>query len=132
MAKRFDLEDLNPSVKFLFDDIDPDGGSVTLRVCSGAALDEIRAKTVKTRVEYKRGGRFEVTETDDKAMSQGIWDYSITDWDIEDAKGTPVPCTAANKAKLMSESPAFSKRISAFLSRLQEDLEADAEAVEKN
>lgn len=127
-----DTENLNPGQVFYFNEKDPEGGSVTLRVCSGAALDEIREKATKKRVEYKRGGRYEVVETDEKAVSEGIWDYSIVDWDLADAKGAAIPCTVGNKYMLMSESPAFSSRVAGFLEKLKESMESEAEAAEKN
>jgi len=130
---RFNLKDLNPGTVFLFNDDKPEEGSVTLRLCNGQALTDIRKQTVKKRYEYKRGARMEVEDFNDELHSELLWDYAIVDWSgVEDEKGKPIPCTRENKALLMRGSPVFSRLVGNYLDRLGEEEAAHAEAVEKN
>jgi hypothetical protein len=130
---RFNMQDLNPPTRFLFDESDPDGGWIEIRRCNGDALDSIREKTIKRRVEFRRGQRFEVTDVDDRLYSEMVWDYSITGWNgLEDENGVPIPCSKETKAALMRGSLKFSEMVSGFLDKL-DDAEAERkEEFEKN
>jgi hypothetical protein len=131
---KFNLKDLNPGAKFYFDENDPAKGSITLRALNMEALDAIRAKTTKRRVEYVHGRRHEVVEPDESIMRADLtWAYVIQDWEgIEDENGQPIPCTDENKAALMRGSLVFFRIVSDFLEQLDADMQAKVEAERKN
>jgi hypothetical protein len=130
---KFDMKDLNPGAKFYFDDKNPEAGSITLRALNMAALDDIRVKTTKRRVEYVQGQRHEVFDADEAKRADMTWAYVIQAWDgVEDEAGTPIPCTDENKATLMRGSLVFSRLVSGFLAKLDADMQAKAEAERKN
>lgn len=126
---KFNLSDLNPGTTF---DVG-DGASITLRLCNGAALDEIYRSTSTRREVWKRGNRTVETEVDEARRSEMIWDYSIVEWSgIEDEEGKPIPCTADNKATLMNGSLVFSRMVNGLLDQLIEQADEAARALEKN
>ena len=134
----FDLKNLNPGVKFFFDENDEKGSFVVLRTASAAALDNIRKQAVKVKPEYRnnpktnRLERIEVIEIDEALQSRLLWDYAIMEWSIMDAEGKTIPCTADMKFLLMNESKVFSEFVSKCLDRLNEDESARQEAAAKN
>lgn len=126
---KFNLSNLNPGTTF---DIG-DGTRLTIRLCNGAALDEIYSATTNKREVWKRGVRSVDVEVDEARRSELIWDYSIMDWDgIEDEHGKAIPCNAENKATLMRESLVFARLVNGLLDRLIEQTDAAAQALEKN
>lgn len=130
---QFDLENLNPGAWFDLVEGKPKDGRICLRVCNGKALEAIRAKTVKARVEYRGGQRFEYADIKEDLHSELVWDYCIVDWEnIQDAEGNPIPCTRANKVKLMRGSILFSRVVSGALARLADDIQQRAENAAKN
>ena len=101
---KVNLGELNPGAWF---DL-PGGGRVRVRVAPPAILKQIQSKTTKKKVEYRRGGRFEIVETDDEKADRLLWDYIVVDWQgIEDDSGNAVPCTLDNKVLLMGQSIVF-------------------------
>jgi hypothetical protein len=130
---RFDLNELNPGAWFDVVEGKPEEGRICLRVANGEAIDDIRAQTIKKKVEYRRGQRFETEEVNDKLYSELLWDYTIVGWEgIADAEGKEIPCTRANKSKLMRGSLVFQRIVADNLDKLNEDLIKQQEAEEKN
>lgn len=126
---RFNMADLNPAVWVDIDEGRPEEGALCLRVLNGKKLEALRKKHLK-KVQ-KRGVITE--ELDAEAYDREMWDYCIHDWKgIEDADGTPIPCTAENKLKLMSESPEFCKLVSGLLNDLEAIKAKRDEDAEKN
>lgn len=133
MATIFNFKDPNPGVWFKFDADDPESGEICIRATNQARRDEIRKKTMKRRVEYKHGQRFEVTDTDDVLFSEMLWDYSIVDWKgLVDEEEKPIPCTTETKTKLMRENVGFAQFVGACITKINEDFEDRAQVVEKN
>jgi len=133
MGTKFSLKDPNPGVWFSFNESDPDSGRICLRVMNPARSQEIAKITVKKRVEYKSGQRFEVFDSDDEKRSRMFWDYCIVAWErLEDDDGNPIEYNAENKHRLMNEHVGFSLFVANCISRLNAELEARREAVEKN
>ena len=128
----FNLDDLNPGVKFFFDDASPEKGSVTLRACPGDIMADIEKKTTVKRIEYKRGQRFEVVDKKENKWRELFYDYVIVDWENVTAKGEPLECTKENKVMLMGKSPVFSVFVADRLEKLNNELIDRAEDAEKN
>lgn len=130
---RFNLEELNPGVWIALDEDHPEQGKLCLRVANGEALDEIKKKTHKKRVEIRRGQRFEVEEVNEALYDELLWDYCIVDWEgILDAKGKPIPCTRENKVRLLRGSPLFLQLYIDCIGRLDEYRKQALEEEEKN
>lgn len=127
---KFNLDNLNPGVYFPFED---DEGGVTVRVASADVIRGIDKKTVKKKVQFRRGQRYEIDDTDEEKRSALVWDYAIVDWNgVFDNDGNEIPCTTDNKIKLMNGSVQFSRFIGNCLEQLTEDVEAYDEELEKN
>ena len=64
MAMKIDLENPNPGTTFYFDEADPDGGHIVLRVLNQAKLQEISNTCRIKRVEVKGNppSRFEILD----------------------------------------------------------------------
>ena len=60
MGTKLSMTNPNPGIWFRFDENDPESGEVAIRPLNPAKREEIRKKSVKKRVEYKHGQRFEV------------------------------------------------------------------------
>lgn len=130
---KFDLNELNPGAWFDIVEGKPEEGRICLRVANGEALEEIRARTIKKKVEYKKGRRFEAEEVNGKLQSELLWDYTIVGWEnLADAGGKAIPCTKANKAKLMRGSLVFQRIVADCLDKLNDDLLEQQESEEKN
>jgi len=130
---KFDMNNLNPGTWFYFDDEKPEEGRVCLRVCNGEILDQIDRETVSRKVEYRKHQRYETEDVDDKKRDLLMWDYVIVDWEnLCDANGKEIPCTAENKAKLMTGSPFFFQFVSDCVDRLNAEQAAIREQEEKN
>lgn len=130
---KFDLNELNPGAWFDIVEGKPKEGRICLRVANGEALEEIRARTIKKKVEYKKGQRFEAEEVNGKLQSELLWDYTIVGWEnLADAGGKAIPCTKANKAKLMRGSLVFQRIVADCLDKLNDDLLEQQESEEKN
>lgn len=130
---KFDLENLNPATSFPLDHDDPEAGSIDLRVASSEALEGLRKKHVKTRVQYHKGQRHEVQDVDHENYDKGLWDYCIVGWKgLLDAKGKAIPCNAENKVKLMKGSPVFSQLVRDRLEQLSEEQQERLKDAEKN
>lgn len=130
---RIDLTNLNPSASFPFDYNDPEAGNIELRVASAGLLENLRKKHVKTVAEFRRGQRFEKQITNHDGYELDFWDYCIVGWTgLTDVNGEDIPCTAENKALLMSGSPQFAEIVRERMERLQEENAKRAEDAEKN
>ena len=126
----FNLADLNPGTWFTLDDGE---GRVCLRVCTGDDLREIRKRTVKERVEYKRGQRFAYEVVDEKLQNELIWQHCIVDWErLIDQNGESIPCTPENKILLMGRSIKFAGFVADCLETLTEIDAAHEEEAKKN
>lgn len=136
---KFDLDDLNPATKCFFEGEEgPDAPFVCIRIADSAALQEIGKKVTKKCAELKnnpktnRMERIAYVETDDELFQALLWDYVITDWNIKDAKGKPISCTADMKVKLMGKSLVFKNFVTKCLDKLNEAAAQEAEESEKN
>lgn len=129
----FSLREPNPGAWFSFDESDPAGGKICLRIMNSITLRNIRRAAVKPRVEYKHGQRFEFTDTDEDLISDMTWDYCIVDWTgLEDDDGKPIPCTKENKVFLMRENLQFQTFVMACMGILNEQAERRVADLEKN
>lgn len=128
---KFDLDDLNPPVWFEMPG--DSGGKLAVRVCAGEDLERIRKKTVKKRSEYRRGQRFEFTETDEAKENELIWDHCIVDWSgLLDKNDKKIKCSTENKILLMRKSAFFSGFLAKCLETLSQDMAGHIESAEKN
>jgi hypothetical protein len=127
--------ELNPGKPFEMEG----GGKVWLRVCAGDDLRDIRKKTVKKKIEYKKVDgnmqRLSFEDIDEDLQSQMVWDFCIVKWEnffADAAKTIPIPCTTDNKLKLMGRSLVFSKFVGESLQTLRGTLESEEMVIEKN
>lgn len=126
---KFDLENLNPGTWF----DDGDGGRICLRLLSPEEVTAIARKSIKKRVEYKHGSRFEYDEINDDLAFDLTFDACITDWEGQvTADGTDLPCTKENKLKLMRKSPAFAAMVKNNIEKLREAETVEKAEAEKN
>jgi len=133
----FNLNNLNPSVKFYWDKSKEEW--IELRNIPIGELRRIRKETVTKEVEYYRPAesdirpfRYEAEEINEEKMSELLWDYQITDWHFKDAEGNVIPCTLENKLLLLNNSTEFMDRIIKWLNQLAGDAEDIKEKSEKN
>ena len=121
----------NISTKFYFDESNKKAGYVELRIMNAEILKSINKRTIKKRIEYKRGQRFEVEDINEDLQSELVWDYCITDWNnLVDDKGKAVPCNKENKIMYMTKAPKFMVFVNKCMSELEDglhDLQADLE-----
>ena len=126
---KVDLENLNPGAWF---DL-PGGGRVCVRKAPPAVTKSIEKKTTKRKVEYKRGARYEVFNTDEDMADRMLWDYLIVDWEgINTPAGDPIECTTENKVALMGGSVDFGNAVAEALETLGQEEREREEAQEKN
>lgn len=124
MTTKLSMTEPNPGIWFKFDENDPESGEVGIRPLNPARREEIRKKSVKKRVEYKKGQRFEVEDVNDDLFSELLWDYSITGWNgLVDDDGKEIPCTSENKVFLMRNHVGFARFIGDKMERLSEEYE---------
>lgn len=126
---RFDLNNLNPGTWLDIDESKPEDGAICLRVLN----DDTRRKLHKKHTSRKFVRGRQIEELSEPTFYAAMWDYCILDWKgICDADGKPIPCTAANKALLMAESPVFTNIVSGLLDQLNIEAAQRAEEAEKN
>jgi len=134
----FDLENLNPSVRFYWEE---DGEWVDFRLLPPEKAEEFRqAVGIKQKAEYRKVSKgpaqrfeyFDVTEQKLKAFSELQIDYQIADWHLIDPKNNKIPCTKENKVKLVNGSPVFSSWMERCLAQMEQDAEMIKEEEEKN
>lgn len=127
---RFDLDDLNPGI---WVDHPIHDARIQLRALTVEELEKIRKKTVKTKLEFKRGQRFEVDVTDEQESQKLTWDYCIVDWEnILDGNGNPMECNTENKLLLMRRSAKFASWVTDSLAMVTDDHVERQESAEKN
>jgi len=98
---KFNTKDLNPGVFFPFDEDNPSEG-ITLRLVNNEIITKVNKKTVKKKLEFRRGRQFERIDEDEKLREEMIWDYIIVDWKgVEDEDGSVLECNRENKCRLM-------------------------------
>jgi len=114
-------------------------GKVKLRNPTLEKLKELREKTTKTKVEFKRvdniPSRFTSDDVNDSLWSEMFWDYCIMEW-----KGLcsdreckiQIPCTKEKKLELMYKSTPFSLFVNEKLKELADLEKADSESARKN
>lgn len=123
----------NPYVRCYFDDDKPEEGFVELRTLTFEKITEIRKKTVKKRVEFKRQQRYEVEEVNERLRDELTWDYCIGDWSqVLDDQGQEIENTKENKLMLMGKSVAFSSFVGQNLEDIGGAQEKLKEAETKN
>lgn len=121
MGTVFNIKEPNPGVWFKFDEDDPESGEIAIRAVNQSKRAEIQRKSVKNRVEYKHGQRFQFTDTDEELFSQLLWTYTIVDWNgLEDEDGKPIPCTDENKLFLMQNNVGFSQFVGTCIEKMNE------------
>ena len=134
----FDLENLNPSARFYWEE---DGEWVDFRLLPAKKAEEFRkAVGITQKTEYRRISkgspqRFEYIDTSERkliAFSELQIDYQIADWYLIDPNNNVIPCTKENKLKLVNGSPAFSSWMDRCLSQMEQDVERIKEKEEKN
>lgn len=130
---KFNLKDPNPGAWFDLVEGKPEEGRICLRQLNHDAARALEKQTTKRQVEYKKGQRFEYTDSDPDLYTELLWDYCILDWQgIEDEKGKPIPCTRENKVVLMRGSLEFQRMVAEGLDRLSADFEERKKALRKN
>lgn len=130
---KLNLEDLNPGTFFPFEEGSDDKGGVTIRLANSEILDEIAKRCTKTKFEYRRGQRFEITTVDEELKGEILWNYVIIDWSgLFDLQGNDIPCTKENKLMLMKKSVKFSSFVSKSVEALSEKISEYNEDLEKN
>ena len=133
MATKFSLKDPNPGIWFKFDDDDPESGEIRIRPVNQDKRNEIQKKTVKNKVEYKHGQRFQFEEINDDLYSEMLWDYVIAEWNkLEDDDGKPIEDNTENKLFLMKHNVGFAQFVGACLIKANEIMEDRITVVEKN
>jgi hypothetical protein len=133
MATKISIKDPNPGIWFKFNDDDPGSGEISIRAVNQARRLEMQKKTVKRKVEYKHGQRFEVTDIDDEMFSQMLWDYVIAGWKkLEDDDGQMIECTTENKVFLMQNNVGFATFVGQCMEKVNEGLEERLKDAEKN
>jgi hypothetical protein len=128
---KFNLADLNPPAWFSHPDHEE--SRICIRVLSSADLEKINKKTVRMKVEYRRGQRFEAEKIDEKKRNELTWTYCIVDWEgIYDEHDAEIECTDENKILLMQNAPTFTSWVADSLEALNEDGAQRLESAEKN
>ena len=106
---------------------------MTFRVCAGDDFRNIRKQTLKKKVEYKNGQRFQIEVIDEDLENQLLWDFCIIGWEnFFDASGNPIPCTKENKILLMGKSIKFSRFVLDCLNKIAEIETEQSEVERKN
>ena len=126
----FDLENLNPAVKFYLNEENESEGSVTLKSLTRDDAAKILKKHTKKRRKWRRGQQVIEEEIDTDQVDFDSWDCNIVEWEIYDTKGEAVPCTRENKILLVGQSPWFQNFIFEKLEQLKE--QKPMEELEKN
>jgi len=130
---KIDLDNLNPGVFFLFDEDNEKEGGATIRLANGEILSKIDEKCITKKTKMTRRGSVEEVKENKDLRNEMLWDYVIVDWKgVEDLKGKEIPCTKANKVKLMKGSVKFSSFVGNCIDQLNEDFESYEEDLEKN
>ena len=128
---RFNLSDLNPPA--WFNHPDHAGSRICLKVLSSAEMESINKKTSQTKIEYRRGQRFEVEKVDEKKRNELTWSTAIVDWEgIFDENENELPCTDENKVLLMQNAPTFTSWVLESLEQISDDSIQRQEDAEKN
>ena len=111
----FDIDgEMNPGTWFDMEG----GGRLCLRVCNGEAMQKIRKKVTKKRVEYKNGQRFSYEDPDEIQLARLLWNYCIPEWEnlfSDKEKSIPIPCNIDTKNALMERSVKFAAFVDAKL-----------------
>lgn len=76
--------------------------------------------------------QYEQTPAQEKAERMDFWDEHIVDWNIKNPSGTPIPCNAENKYKLITGEPRFVRYANKCLQIMSGVKEAEAKSQEKN
>lgn len=131
----FNLDELNPSAKFYYNDTE----WVELRLPPISKIKEFRRQCFKTKAEYYRPKnfkgkpfRYEVEDVDDEKLNELLWDFQIVNWHLEDDKGRTITCDKDNKLLLMGNSAEFAEFVVDSLNQLSEDNRKRREQSEKN
>jgi len=133
MSTVFSLKDPNPGAWFKFDEEDPESGEISVRAVNQAKRKDIQNKTVKRKVEYKHGQRFEFQDSNEDLFSELLWDYVIADWKgLEDDDGKPIECTTANKIFLMQNNVGFAAFVGKCMELVNDGIEERVKVTEKN
>ena len=71
-----------------------------------------------TRTKIKRG--VPVEKTDEKAFAEDLWDRTIHSWKGFTSAGQEIPCTRANKFKMMSKYPEIAEKLNEAIEIVRE------------
>lgn len=122
-----------PFTRFFFNNVDEKDGWIDLRALSLDKSKEIRKKTIKKRIEFKRGQRFEVEDVNTALRDKETFDYCIGEWSkVEDDKGQEYENTLESKLTLMAHSVPFANYVTDKLDFLSDQQLAHDEAAGKN
>jgi len=78
------------------------------------------------------GKDYEQTPEQEKGERMEFWDESIIAWNIKLPDGSPIPCTAENKYKLVTGEQRFLRYANKCLMILSGSQESEKKALEKN
>lgn len=113
------------------------GGRLQLRNVSREVYADIRKKTIRKKVDFKKvegtPARFDYEEVNEDLSNELFWDYVIVAWEnFFDASNNPIPCNKQNKMLLISKSITFAKYVNECLKVLTESELEEQKAQEKN
>ncbi len=134
----FDLDDLNPSARFYWGDLEEEW--VDLRLAADVDTERLRKKAgIKQSIEYRRDRgsmhRIDFVNSDEKKLQEFtelLNDFIIKDWRLMTKEGEEIPCTAEAKNKMMRGSPAFAEWIASCSEKLRGDIGAKEDRELKN
>jgi len=121
--------DPDPTEKICFRRMDPDRNRELSDQYRGKKINTPVLNTVSKKMELIVS--YEQTPEQEKAERMAFWNEIISDWNITDPSGKPIPCTAENKYLLIKGSMEFLR----FANRCLEILSgamADKATSEKN
>lgn len=121
------------------------GGKVQFKTISPAVFKDIQRKTVTKGVDYKKvegtPSRLEYDKINLELQAELFWDEAIISWDEfcfkhpktkEVIYCTPETCTRENKYLLISNSKKFLTFANDCMKKLEDDILAENEELEKN
>ena len=134
----FDLDNLNPSAKFFWQDGEEEW--VELRLAAEADNEAMRKQSgIKQKVEYRNEKgqmhRIEFVDADEHKVDRFTAlanDFAIVNWCLNSKQGDPIPCTLENKLKMIRNSPQFASWVIACLDKMRDDVSVLEDKETKN
>lgn len=116
--------------KICFRRMDPDRNREISEKFKGKRINTPVLNTISKKMELVV--TYEQTPEQEKAERMAFWDEIISDWNITDPNGNPIPVTAENKYLLIKGSMEFLRFANRCLEILSGAMVEKAEAAEKN